>query len=378
MWDRRALFRIDFKIIPIILALMAISLLVIASTTSELTEKNPSVWLSPYLKGQLRWFCIGWIAFFAAAAFDYQKLRSWVWPFYIAMLILLFGLFFTTPIQNVQRWYKIPFLNMELQPSEYVKLSVVLTLSWFIEKNSACAKRLKTTLQAGLIVFIPFVLILKQPDLGTALILCPIALVLFYLGDLHPKVIKLMAWSGAFALGIICLVFLGIISHEEIKPFATKLIKEYQYERLNPETYHQLASQRAIAIGGFSGSGWGKSTFTAGKWLPASHTDSVFPAFGEEFGLIGTLFLLLLFFALISFSFQITTRAKDPFGRLLSAGITIYLAMQIIVNIGMMSGFLPITGVPLILITYGGSSVLSTMVALGVLQSVHSRRYMFA
>jgi len=103
----------------------------------------------------------------------------------------------------------------------------------------------------------------------------------------------------------------------------------------------------------------------------------VFASFGEEFGLIGIFFLLLFFFGLIYFSFQVTAVAKDCFGRLLSAGITVYLAMHIIVNIGMMCGFLPITGVPLILITYGGSSVLSTMMALGVLQSIYSRRFMF-
>ena len=101
------------------------------------------------------------------------------------------------------------------------------------------------------------------------------------------------------------------------------------------------------------------------------------PAFAEEFGLIGVFFMLLFFFGLIYFSFQVTAVAKDRFGRLLSAGITVYLAMHVIVNMGMMCGFLPITGVPLILVTYGGSSVLSTMTALGILQSIYSRRFMF-
>ena len=111
--------------------------------------------------------------------------------------------------------------------------------------------------------------------------------------------------------------------------------------------------------------------------LASKRIDSVFPAFGEEFGFFGILLLLVLFYALIYFSFQVTAVAINPFGRLLSAGITCYLAMHIFINIGMMSGFLPITGVPLVLITYGGSSTLSTMAALGILQSIYSRRFMF-
>ena len=186
---------------------------------------------------------------------------------------------------------------------------------------------------------------------------------------------------GLLALGglvFISLMFLGFIDHEGFRPYATKVIKEYQYERLNPHTYHQSASQTAIALGGITGSGWGKSEFTGRKWLPAAHTDSVFAAYSEEFGLIGVFFLLLFFFGLIYFSFQVTAVAKDRFGRLLSAGITTYLAMHMIVSMGMMCGFLPITGVPLMLITYGDLSVLSTMAALGILQSIYSRRFMFS
>jgi len=238
-------------------------------------------------------------------------------------------------------------------------------------------ERGKAAFQAILIVFIPFILILKQPDLGTALVLYPIGLVMFYFGGVKKKVIYTMITLGIAGLLFVICMFLGILSHEELRPYATTVIKEYQYERLNPHTYHQKAAQTAIALGGITGSGWRKSEFTGRQWLPESHTDSVFAAFGEEFGLVGIFLLLLFFFGLIYFSFQVTAVAKDRFGRLLSGGITVYLAMHVIVNMGMMCGFLPITGVPLILVTYGGSSVLSTMIALGILQSIYSRRFMF-
>ena len=252
-----------------------------------------------------------------------------------------------------------------------------MTLSRFLENKAHEIRSQKTAWQAIAIVAVPFFLILKQPDLGTALVLFPIALVMFYFGGIKRRVVVIMSLLAIAVLSFVSLMFLDVIPHEEMRPYVTKVIKEYQYERLNPHTYHQKASQTAIALGGMWGSGFRNSEFTGRQWLPAAHTDSVFAAFAEEFGLVGVFLMLSLFFGLIYFSFQVTAVAKDRFGRLLSAGITVYLAMHMIVNIGMMCGFLPITGVPLVLITYGGSSILSTMTALGVIQSIYSRRFMF-
>jgi rod shape determining protein RodA len=377
MWSHRSLSRIDFRTIPIILALMFISLLVISATTGGVYETGEEVFLTPMVKSQIQWFAIGSVIYLFFAGIDYRKLRAWTWFLYAGMLILLFGLYFAPAIQNVHRWYRIPILGFALQPSEYAKLIVVMTLSWFLEQRSSVVHQNRTAFQSIMIVLIPFILILKQPDLGTALVLYPIALVMFYFGGIKRKVIVVMSALGIGAFIFVLLMFLGLLSHEEMRPYVTKVIKDYQYERLNPDTYHQKAAQTAIALGGLTGSGWHKSEFTGRQWLPAAHTDSVFAAFGEEFGLVGVFLLLLFFFGLIYFSFQVTAVANDRFGRLLSAGITVYLAMHVIVNIGMMCGFLPITGVPLVLVTYGGSSVLSTMMALGILQSIYSRRYMF-
>ncbi len=371
MWDHRFLSRIDFRVLPILFGLMIISLLVISATTGE------EGFLTPTTKSQLQWFVLGWAVFLFFAAFDYRKFREWAGVFYIIMILLLMGLFFAPTIQNVQRWYRLPGLGIAVQPSEYAKLIVVIALSWFLESRAQEIRQNRATWRAILIVLIPFLLILKQPDLGTALVLYPIALVMFYFGGIKKKVIVIMSCMGIAGFVFVSLMFLGILPHEEMRPYVTKVIKEYQYERLNPNTYHQRASQTAIALGGITGSGWHKSEFTGRQWLPAAHTDSVFAAYAEEFGLAGVFLLLVFFFGLIYFSFQVTAVAKDSFGRLLSAGITVYLAMHMIVNMGMMCGFLPITGVPLVLVTYGGSSILSTMTALGILQSIYSRRFMF-
>lgn len=377
MWQHQYFRYLDFRTIPILLGLMVISLLVISATTGEVQETFWETLLTPTATTQLKWFAIGWIVYFFFAGIDYRKLRQWTWPLYVLSLVLLIGLFFTAPIQNVQRWYRVPFLGMALQPSEYAKLIVVIALSWFFEKKSHLLNAPLTIVQACAIVLIPFLLILKQPDLGTALVLYPIALVIFYLGGMNKRLVASMGIAGIIGLIFVSMMFLGFISHEKFRPIATTFLKEYQYERLNPNTYHQQASQTALALGGLTGSGWHKSTFTGRQWLPASSTDSVFAAYGEEFGLVGIFLLLLFFLGLIYFSFQVTAVAKDHFGRLLSAGITVYFAMHVLVNMGMMCGFLPITGVPLVMVTYGGSSVLSTMMALGILQSIYTRRYMF-
>lgn len=378
MWNYQYLSRIDFRIIPVLLGLMIMSLLVISAYSVEgVGDLSDEKFITPIVRQQIQWFVIGTGIFLFFAAFDYNKLREMAWIFYILMLFALVGLFFTDSIARVNRWYRIPFLNISFQPSEYAKLIVVISLSWFLERTKSDSRSFRTAFFSMLIVGVPFILILKQPDLGTALVLFPITLVMFYFGDIHPWIVKGMTTAATCALIMVALIFLGVIPHEDLRPYATKFLKDYQFDRLDPHTHHQKSAAIAIGIGGLTGTGWRNSEYTSGGWLPAPYTDSVFPAFGEEYGFIGLILMLMLFYALLYFSFQVSVVAKDHFGRLLSAGITVYLAMHILVNIGMMTGFLPITGVPLILVTYGGSSILSTMMALGILQSIYSRRFMF-
>jgi len=182
------LSRIDLRIVPIILCLMAISLSVISSMTADVTfNENTSFW-TPFVKAQLRWFFLGWVVFLGASAFDYRRLRQWSLFFYLAVILLLVGLFFFDPVQNVHRWYRFPFLP-SIQPSEPAKLVVIMGLSWFLERKGSQIGTLSTALQMIAIAGIPFILILKQPDLGTALVLYPIVLVLGYVAGVHKGVL---------------------------------------------------------------------------------------------------------------------------------------------------------------------------------------------
>lgn len=329
------------------------------------------------VKKQIQGYLLGCLCFCLFTALDYNKFREWTWLLYLLMLLSLLGLFFTNPIARVHRWYRLPFLPFNFQPSELAKLVVIISLSWFLERRQENSSNWSTALIALLIMAFPFLLILKQPDLGTALVLFPITWVIFYFGGVHPWVIKTMGIFLTIALLFVGLIFLEIVPHETLRPYVKGFLKEYQFDRLDPHTHHQKASTTAIALGGIVGKGWRKSLYTGGGWLPAPYTDSVFPAFGEEFGLIGLLLLLFLFYALIYLGLEVVRVANNLFGRLLAAGLTMYLAIHMFVNVGMMTALLPITGVPLVLVSYGGSSIVATMIALGILQSIYSRRFMF-
>lgn len=378
MWQKKYIRYLDWRLIFVMMALMAISLLVISATDPTYAFSSTNIgFLTPKVKKQLTHFLMGSLFFFLFAGFDYNKLREWAPFLYIFMILALLGLFFTPAIQSVHRWYRIPFIGMSIQPSEYAKLILVIMLSWFLERNHRTANNLKTAILASLLTLVPFLLILKQPDLGSALVLCPITFVMFYLGSINKIFLRFMMILGIGALIFVLFIFSGILSYNDMRPYATKFLREYQYERLDPDNHHQKSAAIAIGVGGWFGKGWRQSTFTGNGWLPYAYTDSVFAAYGEEFGFLGLVFLFILFYSLIYFGFQVTSVAKDRFGRMLAAGVTVYLAMHIIVNIGMMCGFLPITGVPLILISYGGSSICATMAALGIMQSIFSRRFMF-
>ncbi len=374
IWNYKSLLKLDFLQVGVILLLMLASVCVISATT----DLDHPVFLTPYVKSQIKWFMLGSVVYLFFAGLDYRVLKRLSPAFYLGMIVLLIGLFFVAPIQNVHRWYKIPVLNFTFQPSEYAKLIVVIALSAYLSDHLDLIRQHRGFWKPLGLVLVPFLLILKEPDLGTALVLYPIALGLFYLADLNPRLVRWMSALAVIGFIFVALMFTKVLSHESLRPYVTIFLKDYQYERLNPNTYHQNASQMAIALGRLSGCGFKKSEFTGGGWLPAAHTDSIFAAYVEEYGFIGTFFLLTLFFILIYLGLRVARLAKDPFGRFLSLGVSVTVAMHVFINMGMMCGFLPITGVPLVMMSYGGSSVLSTMSSLGILQSIYTRRYLFS
>jgi len=368
----KAISFVDFSAITVITLLMCISLVVISGTS--VAEVSDS-FFTPLTIAQIKWFSLGWAAYGITALAPYHLLRRYASVIYIGLLISLVGLYFMPSVHSVHRWYRFSWIGFDMQPSEWAKVAVGCALAAYIEKIPQQISSLSKTLFAWLLTLFPCLLILKQPDLGTAFSLIPMTLVVLSEAKAHRflmKVIKAFMLSG---LILILSIFIGLIPFHTLKPITKPFLRTYQVERLNPDSYHQKAAMTAIGKGGLMGSGFRKATYTQRAFLPAANTDSAFSAYVEQFGFIGALILMGLFMALLQSGFRAMQASRDLFGKYLALAITAGLGTHILVNMGMMTGLLPITGVPLPLVTYGGSSVLSTMASLGILQSIYTRRY---
>jgi rod shape determining protein RodA len=256
------------------------------------------------------------------------------------------------------------------QPSEFVKIAVVLALARFLCEIRTEFLTAGDILKGSCIVGLPVFLVLLQPDLGSALTFIPVALVGLFLGGLRPKWIVLFAILSVLVLG------LGWYN-----------LKVYQKERiytfLEPERdplgagYHSIQSKIAVGSGGLRGKGIGEGSQTKLGFLPERHTDFIFSVVGEELGFVGAVTILSFYFFIITRSINIALTARDKLGIYIALGAVSVILFHILVNIGMVVGYMPITGIPLPLLSYGGSSILSTFVFLGLIINVRMRRYVY-
>jgi len=318
-----------------------------------------------FVMRQAAWFLLGCLIFIFTINMNYRKIVGVGNIFYSLIVALLaIVLIFGSRRFGAQRWFSIGAFN--IQPSEFGKLFITITLVQYLTSHKDY-RSLKAMLTAFVIVMVPFALILKEPDLGTALMLIPIVFVLLYI------------WGAPlrYLLGII---FCGVIS----SPLAWFMLKDYQKERLlvfmDPGIdplgagYTIIQSKIAIGSGGVFGKGWLSGTQNQLNFLAERHTDFIFSVAGEEWGLAGCLILTGLFYILIRRAIFIAEKANDPCGRLLAVGIATMMGIQVIVNISMTMGFMPVVGLPLPFVSYGGSSLLVNMMALGLLESIAIHR----
>ncbi|WKJ89881.1 rod shape-determining protein RodA [Methylomonas montana] len=265
---------------------------------------------------------------------------------------------------GAQRWLDLGLFRF--QPSEFTKISAPMMVAWYLSEHALPPKP-KQVLGAGILLILPVLLIAKQPDLGTSLLVASSgAAVLFFAG---------LSWW--FMLG--CLVLLSSLT-----PVLWHFMREYQRSRvltfMNPEAdpmgagYHIIQSKIAIGSGGINGKGWLGSSQAELDFLPESSTDFIFAVFAEEFGLFGCVGLLLLYLLIISRCFYIAVQAQDTYCRLLAGSLAFTFFVYVFVNIGMVIGVLPVVGVPLPLISYGGTSMVTLMAGFGILMSIHTHR----
>lgn len=362
--DRRFLLRFDWSLFFLTLAIITIGIFNVYSAGYSL---GPEYML---YKKQIYWFLVGIFFLFIGAFLDYSYIEQYGYALYFLTLVLLaYVLFEGKLVAGSQRWISLGFIN--LQPSELSKLSLIMIMAkYFQRKYHAQGYTLIELIYPSLWVAAPFALIFLQPDLGTAFMLALIffSIVLF---------VKIRFWS----LFVTCCCFLGII------PFAWHMLKPYQKQRilgfLDPSLdplgngYQIIQSKIAIGSGQFWGKGYLKGTQAQLNFIPEKYTDFVFSVFCEEWGFLGAMIILFLYFLLFVRLAGIVSQARDSFGMILGFGVTALFLWQFIINLGMVLGLLPIVGIPLPLFSYGGSSLVISMFSLGVLINIHIKKHIF-
>ncbi|MEM7082573.1 MAG: rod shape-determining protein RodA [Pseudomonadota bacterium] len=298
-------------------------------------------------------------------------LRMWSPLLFIAGLILLVLVEFTGDVgKGAQRWLDIGLFSF--QPSEIMKLAVPMAVAWYLHKVPL-PPTLKTLAFCGLIIAAPTYLILRQPDLGTALLIASSGILAVFFAGLSKRLIA--------GLGLLAACAAPAIWHFD-------LIREYQKQRIltmfNPESdplgagYHIIQSKIAIGSGGLFGKGWLNGTQSQLEFLPERSTDFIFAVLGEEFGLLGLITLLTLYVLVVARGMVIALQAQDTYTRLLAGSISGTFFVYVFVNTGMVTGLLPVVGVPLPLVSYGGTSMVTLMAGFGILMSIHSHRKFMA
>jgi rod shape determining protein RodA len=355
IWDRLT-GKLDPVLISIAMTICALGMITLYSASNE---SMPRVW------GQMSKLGMALAVMWMLANTPPQVLARLAVPMYVVALSLLIGVaVFGIVINGARRWLNVGVAT--IQPSELMKIALPLILAWYFNRHEATL-RPRDYFIAALLIGVPFALIVRQPDLGTAL---------------------LIGASGAYVLllaGLSWIVILGLtVVFGASLPLIWSRLHDYQRDRImtliDPSTdplgqgYHITQSTIAIGSGGLTGKGWLRGTQTHLDFLPERHTDFIFAVYSEEFGLIGNLVLLVLYLALFARGFIIAANASTLFGRLLAGAITLMFFTYAFVNMGMVSGILPVVGVPLPWVSFGGTALITLFVGLGLLMSVDAHR----
>jgi rod shape determining protein RodA len=364
LFDRRLLRNFDYLLLLTVLAIMAVSLIIISSATLV----NPSGDPMFYVKRQAIRFLVGFIVLIIILTIDYTQFYRFSHYLYGLNLILLLAvLFIGKETGGAQRW--IDLRVFELQPSEFAKIIIIISLARHLAAREGNFDSLFSVIPSFFYVLIPMGLIFLQPDLGTSVVFIVIVFGMLFMAGAKVRHLLTYAISG---------VVIGF-------PLLWLRLKDYQKMRLtvflNPETdplghgYQLMQSMIAIGSGGLRGKGIFEGTQNQLEFLLEQHTDFIFSVLAEEAGFIGGVVLLLLFMLLIFRVIRTAYVAKDTFGTLICIGVATMITFQVLVNIGMTIGMMPVTGLPLPFMSYGGSSLLMNMIAIGLVLNIGMRRH---
>jgi rod shape determining protein RodA len=366
MIDRRLLTNFDWVLAGLVMTVCLLGILNIYSATTP----YKIVGMAYYIK-QFYWMLVGITISLVVCSLDYHILEDLSYWFYGLLILLLIAvLVFGRRSMGATRWLNLGFFN--IQPSELMKIVIIVTFARFFNNfQGVGGLTVKDILIPLSLLALPAALIMKQPDLGTATLIILIALsMIMYVGLRWTTMVTFvcvtipMAWIGWMFL---------------FRPYQKNRVLDF----LNPERsrlgsgYHIIQSKIAVGSGGFTGKGFVKGTQSQLRFLPEQHTDFAFSVFAEEWGFIGCLLLIAIYFMLVLWGLNIASRCNDRFGGLLAVGVTGMLFWHIVINMGMVIGLFPVVGVPLPFFSYGGTSMITSMVGIGLLQNISMRRFMF-
>ncbi len=360
--------RIDVPLLLAVLGLVACSLYTIGTATQDDIAGSPYY----FVVRQAAYCAVGLALMILISRFDYSRLREWCAGLYVLMIggiLIVYAL--GSASRGSKRAIELPFF--QLQTSELGKVLLILTLSAFMVDRIRQLGDRETTSRVMLMALIPAMLVIAQPDLGTGLVYISIVLATLFVAGTKWTHFAALGALGATALAVV-LIAAPAVGVEILKPYQMDRLTAFVNPSENPakEGYQQTQSLVAIGAGGKTGRGE-EATQTKLDFLPEHHTDFIFSVVGEEFGFMGAALVLSLFALLIWRCLRILTMAKNLYGTLIAGGIVAMLMHQIFVNVGMTIGIMPITGVTLPLMSYGGSSVIVTFMAIGLLQSIHAQ-----
>jgi rod shape determining protein RodA len=367
MFDRRLIENWDWILLLLLLLLAAISIFNLYSATYQIRDVGGS---QVFFK-QIYWYLIGFVILLLMTTFDYSILEQLAYPVYfISVALLILVLFVGKATSGSQRWLSLG--PVSFQVSEAAKIAVVLVLAkFFSDGDNFQGYSWRNLLQPLALIGVPAVLILRQPDLGTTLHLVVAALTMVLFVKVNWKSVAILAVP---ALAVSPFIWL------RLKPYQQTRILTFLRPDMDPlgAGYHINQSKIAIGSGQFWGKGFLQGTQTNLHFLPEQHTDFAFSVLAEEWGFVVSVLLLLVYLFLILWCLNIAKAAKNKFGSLVAVGVVAIIFWQVVINVGMVTGLLPVVGIPLVLFSYGGSSLVSTMGAMGLLMNISMRRFMFS
>jgi rod shape determining protein RodA len=365
MRERHPAKDLDKVFILVAFLIFIVGLLAVYSATQ--TRDLP--FAESFFVKQATWMAVAFAFMLIAVAISYQWFIDVSYAFYaVNILLLVLVLILGKARLGAQRWFSIG--AFAFQPSEFIKLCLILVLSSYVGAHKDVMRRPGMMLIPCALLAIPFSLVLLQPDLGTALLLAPIFFSILIVGGVNIKYVAGMIMAG--------LASAPVLWHF-LRPYQKQRLMVFIDPKVDPlgAGYTIIQSKIAIGSGGLIGKGWLNGTQNQLNFLPERHTDFIFSVIGEEFGFVGASALVLLYLVLVKKAFTISNTTSDMYGKCIATGVGVMLAMQVIINIGMTIGLMPVVGIPLPLVSYGGSSLLSTMVAIGLLLNVGMRRSTF-